>query len=208
MRTPGWKSSSRRRSRSPPARRASRSSRVRFSIEPRQGYLLAEVAGRETAQEMRQFAHALRDACRSHGFPRILVLVRQSRAILKPEDYGFDGATRGYIQELLSPDCQVALLGDSQELNAAHEYIEVVARQQNVNARAFRDSAAAVRWLTATPQPGRRYRFTRVVLAGAPSDAGIYALWEEEELVYYGRAMGEGTTIRTRLLEYLEGEAE
>jgi hypothetical protein len=178
---------------------------VRFSVEPRQGYLLAEVAGRETAEEMRQFAHALRDACRSHGCPRILVLVRQSRAIFKPEDYGFDGSTRGYIQDLLSPDCQIALLGDSQELHAAHEYIELVARQQSVNTRAFRDQATAVRWLMGVPQPERRYRFTRVVLAGAPAEGGIYALWEDDELVYYGRAMGGDATIRSRLLEHLAG---
>jgi len=187
---------------------------VRFSVEPRQGYLLAEVTGRESAEDMRRFAHALRDACRSHACPRILVLVRQSRAIFKPEDYGFDGATRGYIQELLSPDCQIALLGDSQELHAAHEYIEVVARQQSVNTRAFRDQALAVRWLTGAPQPGRRYRFTRVVLAGAPAEGGVYALWEDDEIVYYGRAVGRRnageeaggeTTIRSRLLEHLAG---
>jgi hypothetical protein len=179
---------------------------MRFSVEPRQGYLFAEVAGRETAEDMRAFAQAVRDACRSHGCPRILVLVRQSRAIFKPEDYGFDaGAERGYVHELVSADCQIALVGDSHELHAAHEYIEVVARQRSINTRAFRDQASAVRWLMSAPQPARRYRFTRVVLAGAPADAGVYALWEEEELVYYGRAMGDQATIRSRLLEHLEG---
>jgi hypothetical protein len=180
---------------------------MRFSVEPRQGYLLAELAGRETAEDMRTFLQAVRDACRSHGCPRILMVVRQSRAVFKAEEYGFDGNAPGYVQDLVSSACQVALLGDSQELNAAHEYIEVVARQQKINARAFHDQAAAVRCLMGTPQPERRYRFTRVVISGAPDDAGVYALWEDNELVYYGRAMGSktGATIRSRLLEHLAG---
>ena len=182
---------------------------MRYSIDARSGYLACTVSGRETAEDMREFLHAVQAACRQHGCPKILMTVRSSRVIFKPEDYGFDGKTRGYILGLVSPECQVALLGDSQELHAAHEYIEVVARQQHINARAFRDEASALRWLEGSPEPGRRYRFTRIVLLGAPADAGVYALWDDEELVYYGRAMGGNEagvqTIRSRLLDHLEG---
>jgi hypothetical protein len=127
--------------------------------------------------------------------------VRNSRVIFKPEDYGLSS----YVPELVSPQCQIALLADSRELDAAHEYIEVVARQQHINARAFRDEAAALSWLQGGAEPARRYRFTRIVLLGAPADAGVYALWDGEELVYYGRAAGGEATIRARLLEHLEG---
>ena len=38
---------------------------------------------------------------------------------------------------------------------------------------------------------------------GAPEEAGVYALWESDELIYVGRASGT-STIRARLLEHLE----
>jgi hypothetical protein len=178
---------------------------VRYSIEARSGYLNCTVTGRETADDMRQFLHAVQAACKQHGCPKILMVVRSSRVIFKPEDYGLSS----YVPRLVSPSCQIALLGDSQELHAAHEYIEVVARQQAINARAFREEAAARRWLEGAAEPGRRYRFTRIVLLGAPADAGVYALWDGEELVYYGRATGKEaggeSTIRSRLLDHLEG---
>lgn len=174
---------------------------MRYSIEARSGYLACLVNGRQTADDMREFLHAVQAACREHGCPKILMTVRNSRVIFKPEDYGLSS----YVAELVSPSCQVALLGDSQELNAAHEYIEVVARQQGINARAFRNEASALRWLQGEPEPARRYHFTRIALLGAPADAGVYALWDGEELVYYGRATGGTASIRARLLDHFEG---
>lgn len=175
---------------------------MRFSVDLRQGYLEAELVGRETADDMREFLHAVQAACRQYACPRILMTVRSSRVMFKPEDYGFST----YVPELVSPACQIALLGDSQELHAAHEYIELVARQQHINARAFRDEASALGWLQGSPEPSRRYRFTRIVLLGAPPDAGVYALWAGEELVYYGHASGGELTIRARLLEHFDGQ--
>jgi hypothetical protein len=71
----------------------------------------------------------------------------------------------------------------------------LVARQQGMNVGAFRDEHAA-----------RRYRFTRVAIAGAPEEAGVYALWDGDEVIYYGRAdgrkQGGGSTIRSRLLAH------
>jgi hypothetical protein len=57
----------------------------------------------------------------------------------------------------------------------------------------------------AMPIPGPRYRYTRFIADGAPDTAGLYALWEESELVYLGRASSE-STIRARLLEHLAGK--
>lgn len=170
---------------------------MRFSITPKDGYLHAALHGRDTAEQMRDFLLAVHAACREHGVPKILITVKQSRAVFKPEDYGLSG----YVNELITPACQIALVGDTDEVNAANEYIEVVARQQGVNVRAFRAEAAAVRWMSGSATPARRYRFTRIVIAGAPDDAGVYALWDDEELIYYGRAEG-ASTIRLRLLEH------
>ena len=171
---------------------------MRFSIEPRAGYLLATLHGRDTAEQMREFLLAVRAACRERDTPRILISVRQSRAIFKPEDYGLGG----YANALATPACQIALVGDTDEVNSANEYIELIARQHGINVRAFREEQAAAGWLAGGPsRPARRYRFTRIVIAGAPDDRGVFALWDREELVYYGRADGSGSTIRSRLLD-------
>ena len=180
---------------------------MKFSIEKREGYLHAALHGRDTAEQMREFLLAVHAACRSHDLQKILISVRQSRAVFRPEDYGING----YANELVSAACQIGVVGDTDEVNSAHEYIEVVARQHGINVRAFRDERSALRWLTGkTPRAARRYRFTRIVIAGAPDDPGVYALWDGEELVYYGRADGktEGgvTTIRSRLLDLYYAE--
>ena len=176
---------------------------MRYTIEPREGYLHAVVYGRDTAEQMREFLLAVHAACKEHGAPRILISVRQSRAVFKPEEYGLSG----YADELITPECQIAVLGDTHEVNAANEYIEMIARQRGVNVRAFRDERAALRWLTSAGDAGRRYRFTRIVIAGAPEERGVFTLWDGEELVSFGRSAGEGDggagggTIRARLLD-------
>lgn len=175
---------------------------MKFSIEPRERYLYAVVYGRDTAEQMREFLFAVHAGCCKHRTTNILISVRQSRAVFKPEEWGLSG---GYANELLTPQCRVAVLGDTHEVNAANEYIEMVARLQGVNLRAFRDERVALRWLSGAGGPSRRYRFTRIVIAGAPESAGVYALWDGEELIYYGRAEGGneggGSTIRSRLLD-------
>jgi hypothetical protein len=181
---------------------------MKFSIEARAGYLYAAVSERDTPQETRAFQLAVHSACREHSQPKIMMSVRRSRAIFKPEDYGLDGSAPGYVTELVSPACQIALVGDTDEVNTANEYIELVARQQGVNVRAFRDERAALHWLQGVGGPSRRYRFTRIVISGAPDDAGIYSLFDGEELVYYGRADGAPVTIRARLLDHYYNGAQ
>ena len=44
------------------------------------------------------------------------------------------------------------------------------------------------------------YRFAHAIVQGAPANAGVYALWQDGEMIYLGRA----TSIRERLLEHLE----
>jgi hypothetical protein len=48
-----------------------------------------------------------------------------------------------------------------------------------------------------------KYRLTRVMVEGAPSEAGIFALWEGDELIYVGRA-SPTATIRERLEQHLK----
>jgi hypothetical protein len=181
---------------------------MKFSIEARDGYLHAVVHGRETAEHMREFLYAVHAACGQHEIPKILMSVRQSRAVFRSEDYGLDANTRGYVHELAGPSCQVALVGDTDELHQAHEYIEVLARQQGFNVRAFRDLNVGLQWLRGDgARAARRYRFARIVIAGAPESRGVFALWQDDEVVYYGRADGEGSTIRSRLLDRFQEDA-
>ena|SRR5688500_4997356 len=177
---------------------------MKYSIDARPGYLYASLAGRETAEQMREFLLAVHAACGKHQSPKILMAIRQSRPVFKAEDYGLAGNMSSYAHELVTPACQIALVGDTEELHAAHEYIEMVARQQNINARAFRTESAALDWLRGAHAPTRRYRFTRIVIAGAPEDAGIYVLWDGDELIYYGRAQ----SIRARLLDHYQGRVD
>jgi hypothetical protein len=120
---------------------------VKIHIERRATYLYAELRGRESGRDMREFALAVKAACSKHGCPKILLCIGDSPAVFKAEEYGLDGTSRGYVAEILTKYCRIALLGDSSELHHAHEYIELVARQQGVNVRAFRDQESAVRWL-------------------------------------------------------------
>jgi len=57
------------------------------------------------------------------------------------------------------------------------------------------------------PFAGGRYRFTRNMVEGAPADPGVYALWENDELIYYGRAAGNVISIQFALFEHLSGRA-
>jgi len=181
---------------------------MRFSIEARNGYLYAALSGRETADQMRAFLLAVHTACHEHECSKVVIAIRRSRPVFKAEDYGL-GTDRGaYLHDLVTPACQIALVGDTEELNSAHEHIEMVARQQGINARSFRDMAGALRWMSGATAPSRRYRFTKTVIAGAPDDAGIYALWDGDELIYYGRAQGNGITIRLRLMDHHHGRVD
>jgi hypothetical protein len=162
---------------------------MHYRIEPKGDHLRAVLYGRDTPQETRDFIHAVHAACRQHDQPRILIVVRQSRALFKLDDR--------YLKKLLSATCQVALVGDTPEVNAANEYIAMLARQQGLNIRAFQGERAAARWLAGVHAAGRRFRFTRIVIAGSPDEAGVYTLWNGEEVIYYGRA----ERIRSRLLD-------
>ncbi len=55
------------------------------------------------------------------------------------------------------------------------------------------------------PIASPRYALNAVMVSGAPPDPGVFALWESDELIYYGRALGDGATIQSRLQDHLAG---
>lgn len=55
------------------------------------------------------------------------------------------------------------------------------------------------------PIIGDKHRFTRENVELAPEAPGVYALFENGQVAFYGRAQGGADTIRLRLSEHLEG---
>lgn len=168
-------------------------------------YLKADLQGRETPEEMREAIWAILAECRKSGISTVLISTRASRPLFKVQEFGLSS----FLEEM-STSCKVALVAENQDLRASDEYIATMAQQKRINVRAFRNETVAARWLRGSAEPSmnagpssRRYKFHRIVLAGAPSEPGVYALWQEDELIYYGRAFG-GATLRSRLMEHYE----
>jgi len=118
--------------------------RYRFAMED--DCLRAELVGRETVAETVEFITALAAEAERTGATRTLVWVRRSRPIFRVEQYRLSELFR---QIAANRDARVALLADSEDVRAAHEYIEVLARQNGAAVRAFRDEATARDWLGA-----------------------------------------------------------
>ncbi|SRR3954468_18814576 len=118
--------------------------KYRFSVE--EDCLRAEMVGRETVAETLEFIQALAAEAERSGTTRALVWVRRSRPIFRVEQYRI---SEHFRQIAANRDARVALLADSEEVRAAHEYIEVLARQNGAAVRSFRDEAAAREWLAA-----------------------------------------------------------
>ena len=122
---------------------------MHFTFKQAQGYLRAELFGRQTVEQTLEFVEALTAEARNSASCRILVWVRNSRPIFKVEQYKISDQFRRLAT---NKELRVALLADSDEVRASHQYIEVLASQQGARVRAFRDEARAVDWLGAQSQ--------------------------------------------------------
>ena len=119
---------------------------MRYKFSMVQDCLRAELVGRESVDETQEFIRAAGEEARKVRCPRILVWERRSRPIFKIEQYRISE----YFKQLAANrEVRVALLADSEEVHAAHEYIEVLARQQGAKVRAFREEPPALEWLKA-----------------------------------------------------------
>lgn len=123
----------------PPVRAHRPAMTYRIALES--GILRAELAHRETVEEMREFLTALvRNSAR---YAVILVRVRASKPLFHVERDGLIGLLR---QIARAPQHRIALLADTPDLRASHEYLEVIARQHGVHVRSFRSEAEALAW--------------------------------------------------------------
>jgi CxxC motif-containing protein len=117
---------------------------MHYTIVQGNGHLRAELYGRQTVVETQEFIRAVTKEVLKNGDTMVLVSVRNSRPIFKVDQYRIAEQFRRLAAQ---PKYRVALVADSDELRASHEYIEVLARQQKANVRAFRDEASALDWL-------------------------------------------------------------
>jgi hypothetical protein len=173
---------------------------MQIRIARAEGYLRAELSGRQSAEDMHQAISTLLNECRRQELPSVLIVTRASRPLFKLEEFRLSS----FLEEM-TPACRVAMIAENPELRAADEYIATMARQRRLAVRTFTDEATAVRWLRG--EGVRKYQFTRIVLAGAPDESGVYVLWKDDEVIYYGRASGE-TTIRSCLLQHYQLKVE
>jgi hypothetical protein len=116
---------------------------MRYTIEMASDHLRAELFGCETAGETHEFLSALAQKSLEAGMTRMLIWVRNSRPIFKVDEYGITE----FFKLAASKAYRVALLGDSDELRASQQYVEVLARPHGANVRAFRAEASALKWL-------------------------------------------------------------
>ena len=119
---------------------------ISFELLPG-GVLRAEIRGRETAEETRLLAESIFAEQARTGALGVLMVALESRPIFKVEQYGLSAILDriGAIAGL-----RVAVVAQDRELRAAHEYIEVLARQRGIAYRACPGEAIALAWLRET----------------------------------------------------------
>ncbi|SRR5260221_8019475 len=108
-------------------------------------HIRAELSDRQTALETQEFLLAVVAVVEAHQCFRVLISVKDSRALFKVDEYGISD----YLRMLAAnPSYRVALLGNSDETRASHEYIVLLARQYGAQVQSFRREPEAVEWLT------------------------------------------------------------
>jgi hypothetical protein len=122
---------------------------MHYSFEHAQGCLRADLFGRQTVEETLLFVDALAAEARKANATRIVIWVRNSRPIFKVEPYKISDQ---FKQLAANKELRVALLADSDEVRASHQYLEVLAAQQGAPVRAFRDEGRALDWLRVQSQ--------------------------------------------------------
>jgi len=49
------------------------------------------------------------------------------------------------------------------------------------------------------------FPFTSRLIAGAPEEPGVFALWQDGQVIFIGHAQGRGVTIRSCLVDHFTG---
>ena len=120
------------------------------------GFLRAELLERETAEETRRFFRAVVFESVRHGCSRVLVHVRSSKTLFTVERFG---VLETFKKLAADPAHRIALLGDTVELGMSHDYVVLLARQQGITLRNFKNESEAIEWVRDRRRPeDRRHR--------------------------------------------------
>lgn len=113
-------------------------------IAAQRGYLRILVEDREGIADARDAVQQILHALETAGTPRALIVVRRATPIFKVEEYQLSDAI---LRAAGIPGSRIALVADTPELLASYEYVELLARQKNLDAKAFRSESDALLWL-------------------------------------------------------------
>ena len=117
-----------------------------IEITPRAGYVSVGVANRQGIPDAKDALQRIIEAIERAPDRRILIAVRESEAIFNVADYGLlDAVTR--LAGI--PGLKIALIADTDQLLLSYRYVEAVAAQRLLAARAFRSEPEALGWLLA-----------------------------------------------------------
>lgn len=106
--------------------------------------LRVEIRERETPEETREAVDKTLAEREKHGALALLIVVRNSRAIFKVEEYGL---SQHLGRAAAIPGLRAATVTEDAAVYSAHQYLELIAAQRGVAFRAFRTEAEALAWL-------------------------------------------------------------
>ncbi len=121
-----------------------------LSLEPRPGYLHAQVTGSNEAQTVLDYTAEIHQACVEHGLRAVLIEENLSGPSIRLS------AVLGIIMQR-APDAakllkRIALIDHNPEHDPSRmEFAEDVAANRGVNLRLFNSVAAAEQWLREAP---------------------------------------------------------
>jgi len=119
-----------------------------YSITVEEDFVRAELVGRETVEETKEFLRAVARLSATHLL--FLIRIANSKSMFRLEQ---PGLIESFREVACSPSHKVALLADTMDLRVSHEYLELIARQHALNVRSFRSMDEALRWLRQPPDP-------------------------------------------------------
>ena len=115
-----------------------------IEITARKGYLEVSVSERGGTEDARALLQKIIASVEAGDHRRLLLSVRRSRAIFRVEEYGLSDVL---ARAAGVPGLKVALVADTPELFASYQYVELLAAQKGLAAKAFRSDTLAVGWL-------------------------------------------------------------
>ena len=118
---------------------------MRYTIVAGPRYIKAEMVERDSAEETKEFVHAILETLRKHTPPRVLISIRSSHPVYQVDTWNLNAA----LDQLVGlKGLRVAFIADSKELTRSQEYIALLARQRGLDFRPFPAEKEAAEWLT------------------------------------------------------------